>query len=120
MAERYDVVFATEQGAKNSNHYGARAADLTILNLPRKLTLRAPDGAVETFDLSAPDNPRDMNLDPNLIEWIEKHFQMKKLLSDYPHWDDVARQSNARPSRAKYHRVDEPPDSLAVQVFALQ
>jgi hypothetical protein len=90
MAERYDVVFATEQGAKNSNHYGARAADLTILNLPRELTLRAPDGAVETFDLSAPDNPRDMNLDPDLIEWIEKHFQMKKLLDDYPHWDDVA------------------------------
>ncbi|MGY8804508.1 MAG: hypothetical protein ACKVK6_09760 [bacterium] len=106
MAERYDVVFATEQGAKNSNHYGARAADLTILNLPRKLTLRAPDGAVETFDLSAPDNPRDMNLDPNLIEWIEKHFQMKKLLGDYPHWDDVARQSNARPSRAQYHHLE--------------
>jgi hypothetical protein len=31
-----------------------------------------------------------MNLDPNLIEWVEKHFQMKKLLGDYPHWDDVA------------------------------
>src|SRR5690606_14290461 len=28
MADAYDVVYATESGAKNSNHYGGRAVDL--------------------------------------------------------------------------------------------
>lgn len=91
MADAYDVVYATESGARNSNHYGAAAADFVAIGLPRELTLRAPDGAVATFDLSDPVNPRDLSLTPPLIDWIEEHFQMRKLDSDYPHWSDTAR-----------------------------
>lgn len=90
MAETYDVVYATEQGARSSNHYGARAADLTSFALPRRFTLEAPDGVKRTFDLSNPDNTRDISLEPEIIGWIERHFGMKKLLDDYPHWNDVA------------------------------
>lgn len=91
MADAYDVVYATESGARNSNHYDGAAADFVAIGLPRELTLRAPDGAVATFDLSDPVNPRDLSLTPPLIDWIEEHFQMRKLDSDYPHWSDAAR-----------------------------
>ena len=92
MAEKYDVVFATEDGARNSNHYGARAVDLTIMGLPRSFTLTSPydEELSKTFDLSGADNTRDMSLEPEIIAWMEKHFKMKKLLGDYPHWNDVA------------------------------
>lgn len=88
MAEAYDVVFATEGGARFSDHYDAEAADFVAIGLPRTLTLRAPDGAVETFDLSDPEETRDLSLSPELIRWVEAHFAMRKLESDYPHWGD--------------------------------
>lgn len=90
MADAYDVVYATENGAKNSNHYGGRAVDFVAFGLPRKLTLVAPSGDKETFDLSDPEETRDINLTPRIISWIEKHFQVRKLRGDYPHWDDRA------------------------------
>jgi hypothetical protein len=89
MADVYEVAYATERGAKNSNHYGGVAVDLVALDLPRKLTLRAPDAEVRTFDLSDPTSARDLSLEPTLIAWIEKHFALRKLTSDYPHWTDV-------------------------------
>ncbi len=91
MADSYDVVYATERGARSSNHYGADAADLIALDLPRRLTLTAPDGATRSFDLSDPDEPRDLSLTPRLIAWIEAHWGLKKLRSDYPHWSDARR-----------------------------
>lgn len=90
MADAYDVVYATESGARRSNHYGAEAADFVAIDLPRELVLRAPDGATETFDLSDPEEPRDLSLSPRVIDWVEAHFQMRKLESDYPHWTDTA------------------------------
>jgi hypothetical protein len=54
------------------------------------LTLTAPDGTEHTFDLSDPNHTRDINLSPEIIDWIQSHFQMRKLLSDYPHWNDAA------------------------------
>lgn len=90
MAETYDVVYATENGARNSNHYGGQAVDIGVLGLPRTLVLEAPDGEKATFDCSDPEHPRDLNLAPEIIDWIEAHFQMKKLRSDYPHWSDAA------------------------------
>lgn len=91
MADAYDVVYATEGGARNSNHYGGAAVDFVAIDLPRELVLHAPDGEVATFDLSDPANTRDLSLTPPLIRWIEEHFQMRKLDSDYPHWSDAAR-----------------------------
>lgn len=91
MAETYDVVYATEKGAKSSNHYGAIAADVVGLDLPRRLTLTAPDGACRSFDLSDPAESRDLSLTPRLIDWIEAHWGLKKLLTDYPHWSDTKR-----------------------------
>ncbi len=35
MADTYDVVYATERGARSSNHYGGDAADLIAIALPR-------------------------------------------------------------------------------------
>ncbi len=90
MADAYDVIYATRTGARESRHYDAEAVDVTAVGLPRELTLVAPDGAERTFDLSAPHQTRDLNLTPELIGWIEKHFQMQKLESDYPHWNDTA------------------------------
>lgn len=91
MAGAYNVVYATQKGARYSNHYGGNAADFAAMALPRRLTLRAPGGGERrTFDLSAPDQPRDLNLTPKLINWIEAHFEFNKLRSDYPHWTDAA------------------------------
>mgnify|MGYP006435810559 CR=1 FL=1 len=91
MADAYNVVYATQRGARYSSHYGARAADFAAMALPREVTLTSPDGHTRrTFDLSDPSHPRDLNLAPEMIEWIEKHFEMDKLHSDYPHWTDAA------------------------------
>lgn len=89
MADTYEVVYATEQGARDSNHYTGIAADFVAVGLPRKLKLEAPDGAVREFDLSAPQESRDLSLSPDLIRWTEMHFGLRKLLSDYPHWEDA-------------------------------
>jgi len=89
MAEAYDVVYATRSGAKSSNHYGGLAVDLSAVNLPRQLTLHAPDGAQRTFDLSGPNESRDLGLSPTLIRWVDRHFGFSKLKTDYPHWDDA-------------------------------
>ncbi|TNE88296.1 MAG: hypothetical protein EP330_15350 [Deltaproteobacteria bacterium] len=91
MAESYDVVYATRKGAQFSNHYGGQAADLVALRLPRELTLSAPDGETHTWDLSDPEQARDLSLTPEVITWIEKHFGIDKLTSDYPHWGDARR-----------------------------
>lgn len=89
MADAYRVVYATESGAKNSSHYTGAAVDLVAVGLPRKLVLGAPDGELGVFDLSDPNNTRDLSLEPRLIAWIEKHFRLHKLSSDYPHWTDT-------------------------------
>ena len=89
LAETFGVVYATKRGAQSSDHYDGSAIDLFVVNLPRKLTLCAPDGAILNADLSGPDESRDLNLTPRLIEWIETHFQLAKLRKDYPHWTDA-------------------------------
>ncbi len=89
MAEAYNVVYATRAGAQRSNHYGGYAVDCSAVNLPRTLTLRAPDGSARTFDLSGAEQPRDLSLTPELVSWIELHFGLRKLEADYPHWDDA-------------------------------
>lgn len=91
LADTFGVVYATRRGAKSSSHYDGSAADLFVVNLPRTLKLRAPSGAHATFDLSNPDESRDLSLTPRIIEWIEKHFAMSKLRRDYPHWSDTSR-----------------------------
>lgn len=90
MADAYNVVFATRHGARHSSHYGARAIDVSATRLPRTLHLKAPNGTERTFDLSGADEPRDLNLTPTLIDWIEEHFDLYKLRVDYPHWEDTA------------------------------
>ena len=89
MAETYDVVYATERGARQSDHYTGVAVDITAVGLPRKLTLRAPDGAQTTFDLTGVKETRDLSLSPQLIDWVEEHFGFEKLRADYPHWTDA-------------------------------
>ncbi len=89
MAEAYDVVYATRSGAHTSDHYDGLAVDFVAVGLPRKLQLVAPDGARASFDLSAPEQTRDLSLTPELIDWVEKAFRFKKLKSDYPHWSDA-------------------------------
>jgi len=89
MADTYEVVYATEQGARESMHYTGVAVDLVAVGLPRRLTLRAPDGAQREFDLSDPSESRDLSLSPRVIDWVEAHFGLRKLESDYPHWDDA-------------------------------
>ncbi len=89
MADTYEVVYASEQGARSSNHYEGTAADLVALGLPRQLVLQAPDGETGRFDLSHPTQPRDLGLTPELIEWLESHFGLEKLKADYPHWNDT-------------------------------
>ncbi|MFT4622212.1 MAG: hypothetical protein ACI8PZ_000868 [Myxococcota bacterium] len=91
MADAYDVVYATEGGARYSKHYDGVAVDFVAIGLPRELTLYAPDGEVGVFDLSNPDNTRDLSLEPELIAWVQRHFQLTKLTSDYPHWNDADR-----------------------------
>ncbi len=88
MADAYDVVYATERGARFSSHYGGKAADFVVYGLPRSLTLTGPDGTVGTFDLSDPSEPRDLSLTPRVVAWIERHFGFSKLRSDHPHWTD--------------------------------
>ena len=89
LADTYGVVYATQRGAKSSDHYDGSAVDLFVVNLPRTLTLKAPDGAEWMADLSGPEESRDLSLSPALIDWIEAHFRFKKLRSDYPHWSDA-------------------------------
>jgi len=89
MAAAFDVVYATEKGARESQHYDGVAVDLVVRALPRQLTLKAPDGESRTFDLSDPEQSRDLSLTPELIDWIETHFRLEKLRADYPHWDDA-------------------------------
>jgi hypothetical protein len=89
MADTYEVVYATEQGARASNHYGGEAVDFVAVGLPRRLTLTGVDGVQRSFDLSSAGQPRDLSLTPGVIDWIEQHFSLSKLRSDYPHWDDV-------------------------------
>ena len=91
MAEAYDVVYATEGGARYSRHYEGVAVDFVAIGLPRELTLYAPDGEIADFDLSRPDHTRDLSLEPELIAWVQRHFGLQKLTSDYPHWNDVDR-----------------------------
>jgi hypothetical protein len=90
MADAYPVTYATAYGARKSKHYDGEAVDLAAYGLPRRLTLKAPDGEEKVFDLSAPYHNRDINLTPELIKWIEKKFQLEKLKFDYPHWNDAA------------------------------
>jgi len=92
MADTYQVVFATEPGARFSDHYTGRAVDLVAVALPRHLELIAPDGERRTFDLSGPEESRDLSLSLTLISWIEEHFGIKKLRGDYPHWVDDLRE----------------------------
>lgn len=89
MAEAFNVVFASRRGAARSRHYEGRAFDLSAFGLPRTLRLEAPSGERAEFDLSAPEESRDLSLTPRLVEWIETHFQLEKLRSDYPHWNDA-------------------------------
>jgi hypothetical protein len=88
MADTYGVDFATVEGAQRSDHYDGKAIDLVAVDLPRALELEAPDGKKRVFDLSAPEQSRDLSLTPELIAWIEQHFGVRKLKSDYPHWKD--------------------------------
>ncbi|MEQ1569166.1 MAG: hypothetical protein ABMA64_26255 [Myxococcota bacterium] len=89
MADAYDVVYATESGARYSNHYDGTAVDFVAVGLPRTLELFAPNGEHQVFDLSDPEQTRDLSLSPELITWIEQNFGLKKLESDHPHWDDA-------------------------------
>jgi hypothetical protein len=88
MADAYDVVYATEHGARHSNHYDGTAADFSATALPRELELYAPNGAHRVFDLSDPAQPRDLSVTPEILAWIEDNFTLSKLRSDHPHWDD--------------------------------
>lgn len=90
MANAYDVVYATQWGARHSSHYTGLAADFAVLDLPRTLTLTPPGGGEpRRFDLSGADEARDLNLTPELIRWVERAFGFKKLHGDYPHWSDT-------------------------------
>ncbi|HUU01388.1 MAG TPA: hypothetical protein VM425_08125 [Myxococcota bacterium] len=90
MAEAYPVTYATAYGAHKSRHYDGEAVDFSAVGLPRSLKIEAPDGMNKTFDLSDPNQTRDVNLTPELISWIERHFKMEKLKFDYPHWNDAS------------------------------
>lgn len=89
MADTYEVVFASEVGARQSDHYTGKAVDLVALGLPRRLALRAPNGNLAQFDLSDASQPLDLSLTPELIDWVESNFGLKKLRADYPHWSDA-------------------------------
>lgn len=94
LAETYGVDYASRGGAKSSKHYDGVAADIWAVDLPREVTLEAPDGAKRTFDLSGADEPRDLSLTPALVDWIEEHFRFRKLRTDYPHWTDAAEEES--------------------------
>lgn len=89
MAEAFAVDYATRRGAERSDHYDGAALDLWVIALPRALELVAPDGTRARFDLSGEAHPRDLSLEPELIEWIEAHFAFEKLRQDHPHWRDA-------------------------------
>ena len=89
MADTYEVVFATEEGARASDHYTGAAVDLVALALPGRLELISPRGASRSFDLSSAAASRDLSLSPDLIDWLEANWGLKKLRSDYPHWSDA-------------------------------
>ncbi len=91
MADTYQVVYATEAGARASDHYAGRAVDLVAVALPRRLVLRAPDGSRRSFDLSAAAETRDLSLSPAAIAYVEEAYGLEKLTDDYPHWIDAAR-----------------------------
>jgi hypothetical protein len=91
MAETYDVVYATERGARSSNHYGGFSVDMVAFGLPDSLVLVGPDGVRDLFDLSGSGHSRDLSLEPELIRWVERHFRLRKLEGDYPHWTDTDR-----------------------------
>ena len=88
LAETFGVTYATENGARKSDHYGGRAVDIYAVGLPRMIRLKAPNGKQKRFDLYADSNSRDLNLTPEMITWIEDNFLFKKLKKDYPHWRD--------------------------------
>lgn len=90
MADTYMIAYASQEGARASSHYGGTAVDLNVFGLPRSVKLVAPDGTARVFDLSDPRETRDLSLSPQIIDWVEEHFQLRKLKNDYPHWDDVA------------------------------
>lgn len=96
LAETYSVDYATRKGARRSKHYDGKAVDFWAVDLPRTVKLTAPDGAHRTFDLSDPEHPRDLSLAPGLIDWIETHFAMRKLKTDYPHWNDARKTRRKR------------------------
>ncbi|MDA3899291.1 MAG: hypothetical protein PF637_02095 [Spirochaetes bacterium] len=89
MAASYDVVYATKRGALNSDHYDARAVDISATGLPSRLVLKSPSGVTKVFNMNGVDESRDLNLSPAIIDWVEKQFNFKKLRSDYPHWSDA-------------------------------
>ena len=97
MAEAYAVVYATEGGARASNHYDGVAIDISAVGLPRKLRLKSPSGEVRIFNLSNKNQTRDLNLTPKLIDWINEYFEVEKLEMDYPHWDDKAPAKESEP-----------------------
>lgn len=89
MADAYGVVYATRRGALHSDHYDGRAVDFSVTGLPPALELESYDGRRRsTFDLSDPAEPRDLNLTPRLIAWVEEAYGIEKLKTDYPHWTD--------------------------------
>jgi hypothetical protein len=89
MARAYGVVYSTKNGAKNSKHYVGEAVDLVAVKLPKTLILKAPDGKSTVFNLKTNDwKTRDLNRNNAIITWVEKHFGLKKLREDYPHWED--------------------------------
>jgi hypothetical protein len=89
LKDAYTVVYASRQGAIRSYHYDGAAIDVVVTNLPRRLTLTAPDGVTRSFDLSAPSEARDLNLTPRVVRFIEAHFRLEKVDADYPHWNDA-------------------------------
>lgn len=89
MAETYGVDYATQAGAERSDHYDGGAVDLWAVGLPRTVELVAPDGARARFDLADPEQTRDLNLTPAMVDWIEEHFRFRKIRTDYPHWGDA-------------------------------
>jgi hypothetical protein len=88
MAETYQVAYATESGARASDHYTGRAVDFEAIALPRRLELRGLDGRVQRFDLSDSHEARDLSLTPQLIDFVEHAYGLEKLSADYPHWVD--------------------------------
>ena len=90
MADAYNVVYATQRGARYSDHYDGIAIDFSAVGLPAMLELVSADGNTrQRFDLSQTYETRDLNLTPALINWVEEYFYLKKLRMDYPHWRDA-------------------------------